>query len=106
SRHTARVRRRRLLPRLGAGRVHQRHDGRRRRRHVPRASVRKLFSSTTAFVAGLVLAAIVGALLILPSDDYIFLPDKAHPVAPLITVPGGHDPTHGGIYFVDIKLRK
>jgi PDZ domain-containing protein len=68
--------------------------------------VRKLFSSTTAFVAGLVLAAIVGALLILPSDDYIFLPDKAHPVAPLITVPGGHDPTHGGIYFVDIKLRK
>jgi PDZ domain-containing protein len=68
--------------------------------------VRKLFSSTTAFVAGLVLVAIVGALLILPSDDYIFLPDKAHPVAPLITVPGGHDPTHGGIYFVDIKLRK
>jgi PDZ domain-containing protein len=68
--------------------------------------VRKLFSSTAAFVAGLVLVAIVGALLILPSDDYIFLPDKAHPVAPLITVPGGHDPTHGGIYFVDIKLRK
>ena len=68
--------------------------------------MRKLFSSTAAFVAGLVLAAIVGALLILPSDDYIFLPDKAHPVAPLITVPGGHDPTHGGIYFVDIKLRK
>ncbi len=68
--------------------------------------MRKLFSSTTAFVAGLVLVAIVGALLILPSNDYIFLPDKAHPVAPLITVPGGHDPTHGGIYFVDIKLRK
>ena len=68
--------------------------------------MRKLFSSTAAFVAGLVLVAIVGALLILPSDDYIFLPDKAHPVAPLITVPGGHDPTHGGIYFVDIKLRK
>jgi PDZ domain-containing protein len=68
--------------------------------------VRKLFSSTTAFVAGLVLVAIVGALLILPSNDYIFLPDEAHPVAPLITVPGGHDPTHGGIYFVDIKLRK
>jgi PDZ domain-containing protein len=68
--------------------------------------VRKLFSSTTAFVAGLVLVAIVGALLILPSDDYIFLPDKAQPVAPLNTVPGGHDPTHGGIYFVDIKLRK
>jgi Lon-like protease len=68
--------------------------------------VRKLFSSTTAFVAGLVLVAIVGALLILPSNDYIFLPDKAHPVAPLVTVPGGHDPTVGGIYYVDVIVRK
>jgi PDZ domain-containing protein len=68
--------------------------------------VRKLFSSTTAFVAGLVLVAIVGALLILPSNDYIFLPDEAHPVAPLVTVPGGHDPTQGGIYYVDVIVRK
>jgi PDZ domain-containing protein len=68
--------------------------------------VRRFFSSTTAFVAGLVLAAIVGALLVFNSDDYIFLPDEAHPVAPLVTVPGGHDPTVGGIYFVDIRLRK
>jgi PDZ domain-containing protein len=68
--------------------------------------VRKLFSSTTAFIAGLVLVAIVGALLIVPSNDYIFLPDKAHPVAPLVDVPGGHDPTHGGIYYVDVIVRK
>lgn len=68
--------------------------------------MRKLFSSTTAFVAGLVLVAIVGALLILPSNDYIFLPDEAHPVAPLVTVPGGHDPTVGGIYYVDVIVRK
>jgi PDZ domain-containing protein len=68
--------------------------------------VRRLFSSTTALVAGLVLVAIVGALLIFPSNDYIFLPDKAHPVAPLVTVPGGHDPTRGGIYYVDIIVRK
>ena len=68
--------------------------------------MKKLFSSTTAFVAGLVLVAIVGALLILPSNDYIFLPDKAHPVAPLVTVPGGHDPTVGGIYYVDVIVRK
>ncbi|HST15657.1 MAG TPA: S16 family serine protease [Gaiellaceae bacterium] len=68
--------------------------------------MRKLFSSTTAFVAGLVLVAIVGALLILPSNDYIFLPDKAHPVAPLVHVPGGHAPKVGGIYYVDILLRK
>jgi PDZ domain-containing protein len=68
--------------------------------------VRRLFSSTTAFVAGLVLAAIVAALLIFPSGDYIFLPDEAHPVAPLVTVPGGHDPTVGGIYYVDVIVRK
>ncbi|HET7127761.1 MAG TPA: PDZ domain-containing protein [Gaiellaceae bacterium] len=68
--------------------------------------MRRFFSSTTAFVAGLVLVAIVGALLIYPSDDYIFLPDEAHPVAPLVTVPGGHDPTVGGIYYVDVIVRK
>jgi Lon-like protease len=58
------------------------------------------------FVTGLVLVAIVGALLILPSNDYIFLPDTAHPVAPLVTVRGGHDPTRGGIYYVDVLVRK
>ena len=68
--------------------------------------MRRLFSSTTAFIAGLVLIAVVGALLILPSNDYIFLPDEAHPVAPLVTVAGGHDPTSGGIYYVDIIVRK
>ncbi|HET7449617.1 MAG TPA: hypothetical protein VFJ78_03410, partial [Gaiellaceae bacterium] len=67
---------------------------------------RRIFSSTTAFVAGLVLVAVFGALLILPGNDYIFLPDPAHPVAPLVHVPGGHDPTVGGIYYVDILLRK
>ena len=68
--------------------------------------MKKLFSSTTAFVVGLVLVAVVGALLIVPSNDYIFLPDKAHPVAPLVTVPGGKDPTKGGIYYVDVIVRK
>ncbi|HEY2777843.1 MAG TPA: S16 family serine protease [Gaiellaceae bacterium] len=68
--------------------------------------MKRLFSSTTVFVAGLVLVAVFGALLILPGNDYIFLPDEAHPVAPLVHVPGGHDPTVGGIYYVDILLRK
>ena len=44
-------------------------------------------------VAGLVLFAVAVALLIIPSSDYIFLPDRAHPVAPLVTVKGGHEPT-------------
>ena len=32
------------------------------------------------------------ALALIPSSDYIFLPDRAHPVAPLVDVAGGHDP--------------
>jgi PDZ domain-containing protein len=53
------------------------------------------------------LAITVGILWLLPSDSYLFLPDKAHPVAPLVDVKGGHDPRDGGgIYFVDIFVRK
>jgi PDZ domain-containing protein len=66
----------------------------------------KLFTPARLFIAGLVLFAAVLALLILPSDEYIFLPDPAHPVAPLVTVPGGHDPTKGGVYYVDVIVRK
>lgn len=54
--------------------------------------------------------AIIGVfalLLVLPSGSYIFLPDRAHPVAPLVSVKGGHDPKGpGGIYFVDVFVRK
>jgi PDZ domain-containing protein len=57
--------------------------------------------------AGLVLLVIVSALWALPSDEYIFLPDPAHPAAPLVTVQGGKDDSDGGaIYFVDIIVRK
>jgi Lon-like protease len=58
------------------------------------------------FALGLALAAVVLALLVLPSSDYIFLPDPAHPVAPLVSVPGGHPPKRGGIYYVDVVVRK
>ena len=40
--------------------------------------------------------AVALALYVVPSNEYIFLPDRAHPVAPLVTVPGGHDPAKGG----------
>ncbi len=55
---------------------------------------------------GVVLFAVALTLYVVPSNQYIFLPDKAHPVAPLVTVRGGHDPVHGGIYFVDVIVRK
>jgi PDZ domain-containing protein len=56
--------------------------------------------------AGLVLLALFLGLLTFRSNDYIFLPDTAHPVAPLVTFPGGHAPKHGGVYFVDVVVRK
>ena len=52
-----------------------------------------------------VIAAIV--LYLVPSNDYILLPDVAHPVAPLVRVQGAR-PTRdpGGIYFVDVFERR
>ncbi|HZO98216.1 MAG TPA: PDZ domain-containing protein [Gaiellaceae bacterium] len=56
---------------------------------------------------GLLLLAVAAALWLIPSRQYIFLPDRAHPVAPLVEVAGGHDPKDGGgIYFVDVVVRK
>jgi Lon-like protease len=58
--------------------------------------------------AGLsLLAAVLLFLWLFPSNTYIFLPDRAHPVAPIVSVQGGKDPRDGGgIYFVDIFVRK
>ena len=66
----------------------------------------RLLTPTRLFVAGLALLAVVLALLVLPSNEYIFLPDPAHPVAPLVTVQGGHDPKRGSVYYVDVIVRK
>jgi Lon-like protease len=69
--------------------------------------VRRLTPARLA-AAGLLLLAVVALILwIAPSNSYIFLPDRAHPVAPLVSVPGGKDPHDGGgIYFVDVFVRK
>jgi Lon-like protease len=57
-------------------------------------------------LGGLLLACVV-ALELVSSRDYIFLPDRAHPVAPLVKVAGGHEPANGGgIYYVDVIVRK
>ena len=66
----------------------------------------RLFSPVRLFVAGLLVAAVAAALWILPTESYIFLPHRAHPVAPLVEVAGGEDPNDGGIYFVDVLVRK
>jgi len=49
-----------------------------------------------------------GVLWFAPSSYYILLPDKAQPVAPLITVGGHHRAAHdkGRIYFLAVLVRK
>lgn len=66
----------------------------------------RFLSAGRLLALGAILFAVVAALYVTPSNEYIFLPDPAHPVAPLVTVAGGHDPTTGGVYFVDVVVRK
>jgi PDZ domain-containing protein len=59
-------------------------------------------------VVGVLLLAILGVVWVYPTDDtYIFLPNEAHPVDPLVKVPGERNDRDGGaIYFVDVLVRK
>ena len=66
----------------------------------------RLFSPARLAVAGLIVAAAAFAAWVFPTDSYIFLPNRAHPVAPLVEVEGGMNPRDGGIYFVDVLVRK
>jgi PDZ domain-containing protein len=63
-----------------------------------------------ARLAGTAVALIIVtgiALFRINSSDYILLPDRAHPVAPLVHVQGGKEPPGpGGIYFVDVFERR
>ena len=56
--------------------------------------------------AGLILLAAI-VLYLAPSSDFLLLPDRAHPVAPLVHVQGGKNQAGpGGIYFVDVFERR
>jgi PDZ domain-containing protein len=69
--------------------------------------VLRLFTPVRLVVAGLLVAAAAVFVWVFPTDSYIFLPNEAHPVAPLVKVQGGNDPKDGGgIFFVDVLVRK
>lgn len=72
----------------------------------PRLRSGRLFTSGRVLALGLVVLAVVLGLFVLPSNEYVFLPDPAHPVAPLVTIAGGKDPVRGSVYFVDVVIRK
>jgi Lon-like protease len=60
-----------------------------------------------AFGALVLVAATAVILYLVPSSDFLLLPDKAHLVAPLVTVQGAKPQSDaGGIYFVDVFERR
>jgi Lon-like protease len=69
--------------------------------------VARFFSPVRLVAAGLVLLVVAAVLYIAPSDRYIFLPDRARAVAPLVKVQGERpDRDGGGIYYVAVDVRK
>ena len=71
------------------------------------ARLRVLASPRALVLAALVVSGVAALLWFAPSNQYLFLPDKARPVAPLVKVPD-EEPLagKGGIYMVEILLRK
>jgi Lon-like protease len=69
---------------------------------------RKLWSPGRLLGSGLILLLATAAVLwIVPSGDYLLLPDTARPVAPLVFVTGGKEPRDGGgIYYDAVIIRK
>lgn len=69
---------------------------------------RKLLSPGRLAGTGLFLLLVAAAVLwIVPSGDYLLLPDTARPVAPLVSLKGGHEPKDGGgIYYDAVIIRR
>jgi PDZ domain-containing protein len=66
----------------------------------------KLLSPVRLASAGLILLVATLAILVTRgSDQYIEIPDNAHPLANLVSVPGAKPDRNGGIYYVDVLLR-
>jgi Lon-like protease len=75
--------------------------------------MRRLLSPARLAAAGFVLLAVaIAILLLVPAEgSYIFLPDRAKPVDPLVTVEGGVEREERGegdpgVYFVDVIVRR
>ena len=60
-----------------------------------------------AGAVALLALATLGVLYLAPSDDYLFVPDDARPLAPKVDVPGERPQRDGGgIYYVAIDVRQ
>ena len=58
--------------------------------------------------AAIVAVAAVAFAVIHRTDEYLEVPDEAHPLAGLVSVPGGNkEPKDGGgIYYVDVLIKR
>jgi Lon-like protease len=70
--------------------------------------VRRVLTPLRLAVSGVVLLAVAFVVLLTTTtNSFLLVPDRAHPLAALVTVPGGRDHTDGGaIYYVDVLERK
>ncbi len=57
-------------------------------------------------VLGVTLLIAAGALFVLRSSDFLITPDKAKPLAGRVTVQGEKPSGPGGIYYVDVLVRR
>lgn len=62
--------------------------------------------SGAAIVLGL--AGLVTAFVLwwIPADDFLFVPDRAKPLADKVEVEGGRQAAKGGVYYVDLYVRR
>jgi Lon-like protease len=69
--------------------------------------VKRLFTPVRLALLAFLVFGIAAYLFVAPSDDFIFLPDHARPLAPLVAVEGEKSTgEQGGIYFVTVDVRR
>lgn len=67
----------------------------------------RIFTPVRIIVAGLVLFGLAVSLWLVPSDQYVLLPDRARPLAPFVKIKGEQpDRDGGGIYYVAVEVKK
>jgi Lon-like protease len=69
----------------------------------------KAFSPARLLMAAaIVVVAAVAFAVIHRTDEYLEVPDEAHPLAGLVSVPGGKEKPEdaGGIYYVDVLIKR
>jgi PDZ domain-containing protein len=67
----------------------------------------RLFTPVRLAILAFLVFGLAAYVFVAPSDDFIFLPDRARPLAPLVKVEGERPtPDGGGIYFVTVDVRR